>query len=78
MTNNVSEEIRGTYRHYKGNIYEVLSEARHTETEEKLVAYRALQDDGAVIWVRPYAMFFDRVVVDSKEQPRFERLDHEA
>lgn len=76
--NNLPEAIHGTYRHYKGHIYEVIGEARHTETEEKLVAYRALQDNGAVIWVRPYAMFFDHVVVDGVEQPRFERLDYEA
>ncbi|MFZ1257900.1 MAG: DUF1653 domain-containing protein [Candidatus Saccharimonas sp.] len=70
--------IEGTYRHYKGHIYRVLGEAQHTETGERLVAYRALQDNGTVIWVRPYTMFFDTVTVDGVKQPRFERIGDET
>lgn len=51
---------RGIYRHYKGNLYEVLELARHSETEEELVVYRALYGDYGV-WVRPLAMFTECV-----------------
>ncbi|HMJ35145.1 MAG TPA: DUF1653 domain-containing protein [Baekduia sp.] len=60
----------GRYRHYKGHEYEVLFEARHSETGEELVVYRALYGDRGV-WVRPKAMFLETVVVDGVEQPRF-------
>ena len=61
---------RGRYRHYKGNEYEVLGEAFHSETRETLVLYRPLYGEGA-LWVRPKAMFLESVVVDGVEQPRF-------
>ena len=60
----------GTYRHYKGNLYEVLDVARHSETEEQLVVYRALYGERG-LWVRPLAMFEETVVVDGIEVPRF-------
>jgi len=60
----------GRYRHYKGGEYEVLFEARHSETEEPLVVYRALYGEHGY-WVRPKAMFGETVVVDGREQPRF-------
>jgi hypothetical protein len=60
----------GTYRHYKGGRYEVLGVARHSETEESLVVYRALDGDGG-LWVRPLAMFRETVVVEGREVPRF-------
>ena len=62
----------GTYRHYKGNRYEVLGVARHSETDEQLVVYRALYGDQG-LWVRPLAMFEESVVVDGQEVPRFAR-----
>ena len=60
----------GRYRHYKGNDYQVLGVARHSETLEALVVYRPLYGEGA-LWVRPAAMFTETVLVDSVEQPRF-------
>jgi len=61
---------RGIYRHYKGNLYEVLSTARHSETEEWMVIYRKLYDDGS-IWVRPYDMFIENVNVNGSIEKRF-------
>jgi len=60
----------GRYRHYKGNDYEVVGIARHSETEEELVVYRTLYGDGS-LWVRPLAMFMEDVVVDGRQVPRF-------
>jgi hypothetical protein len=60
----------GRYRHYKGGEYEVLGEARHSETEEELVVYRALYGERG-LWVRPRAMWSELVEVDGVEQPRF-------
>ncbi len=64
----------GTYRHYKGNLYEVLGVARHSETEEPLVVYRALYGEGG-LWVRPLVMFQETVVVDGRQVPRFAPTD---
>ena len=60
----------GRYRHYKGNDYQVIGIARHSETEEELVVYRKLYGDGS-LWVRPLAMFKEDVVVDGKKIQRF-------
>jgi len=68
----VPNEIKqAIYRHYKGNLYQVLHTARHSETEETLVVYRALYGDYGV-WVRPLAMFCESVTIDGKTLPRFE------
>ena len=63
----------GRYRHYKGGEYLLLGVVRHSETLEPLVLYRPLYG-GSGDWVRPYAMFFERVTIDGVEQPRFERI----
>ena len=60
----------GFYRHYKGNRYEVLGVARHSDTHEALVVYRPLYGEGA-LWVRPYGMFTGTVVIDGVERLRF-------
>ena len=60
----------GRYRHYKGNEYEVIGIARHSETEEEMVVYRKLYGDGS-LWVRPLAMFTEDVPVDGRVVPRF-------
>ncbi len=67
----------GRYRHYKGGEYEVIGVARHSETTEPVVVYRPLCDAGSNAsgwWVRPHAMFFETVVIDGIEQPRFTPL----
>lgn len=63
----------GRYRHYKGNEYEVIAMARHSETLEWMVVYQALYGDGG-LWVRPAAMFAENVVVDGNTLPRFLRI----
>ncbi len=65
----------GPYRHYKGNIYEVIGIARHSETLEELVVYKATyQKEGENLWVRPLAMFKETVVIDGVEKKRFEKI----
>ena len=64
----------GRYRHFKGNEYEVLAVARHSETLEPMVVYRALYGEGGV-WVRPLDMFLDTVTRDGVTAPRFEEID---
>ena len=64
----------GQYRHHKGGLYELMGVVRHSETLEPLVLYRPLGQDRGW-WVRPYAMFFEDVVVDGVQQPRFLRLE---
>ncbi len=66
----------GKYRHYKGNEYEVLHVAKHTETEEDLVVYKAISDPEKV-WVRPLTMFIEDVEIDGKIVPRFTHLGSE-
>ena len=63
----------GRYRHFKGNEYEVIGTARHSETLEELVVYRALYDNGG-LWVRPAAMWHEIVEGDGKTYRRFTYL----
>ena len=60
----------GTYRHYKGNLYEVIGVAKHSETEEPLVVYRALYGEFG-LWVRPREMFLGDVRVGDRRVRRF-------
>lgn len=64
----------GRYRHYKGKEYEVIGVARHSETEEEFVVYRALYGEHG-LWIRPRAMFEQVVVVDGKAMRRFQPLE---
>lgn len=61
----------GVYLHYKGNHYEVVGEATHSETGEKLVVYRALYGERR-LWVRPLAMFGEWVELNGQNVPRFQ------
>ncbi|MCW3124274.1 MAG: hypothetical protein JWQ38_3766 [Flavipsychrobacter sp.] len=58
------------FKHYKGNLYQFLYVATHSETLEEAVVYRALYGDKGV-WVRPKEMFFGTVTVDGVEVLRF-------
>ena len=65
------DEIRpGRYRHFKGNEYEVVGLARHSETQEEMVVYRALYGDFG-LWVRPAQMWNETVERDGKTFRRF-------
>ena len=70
----VKEILPGKYRHFKGNNYEVICIARHSETEAPMVVYRALYGEGGV-WVRPAEMWNETVERDGKTYRRFYRLD---
>jgi hypothetical protein len=77
-TSAMSELLPGKYRHYKGNDYEVIGTAIHSETRETLVVYKALyvledypKDQ---LWVRPLEMFTEMVTVNGMTLPRFEHI----
>lgn len=61
----------GKYRHFKGNLYEVIGVARHSETQEEMVVYRALYGEHG-LWVRPAAMWTETVDRDGYHRPRFQ------
>jgi hypothetical protein len=61
---------KGIYKHYKGNLYQVIEVATHSETGEELVVYLTLYGDYSM-WVRPLDMFQERVEIDGREVPRF-------
>ncbi|MCS5587469.1 MAG: DUF1653 domain-containing protein [Porticoccaceae bacterium] len=65
---------KGIYKHYKGNKYQVIGVARHSESEDYLVVYRPLYGDSG-LWVRPLHMFIEEVEVEGQMQPRFELIE---
>ena len=73
----VQEIQPGRYRHFKGNEYEVISIARHSETTEPMVVYRALYGDHGT-WVRPADMWNETIERDGKTYKRFEKIDKET
>lgn len=66
----------GKYRHFKGNEYEVIGIAKHSETLEGMVIYRALYGDGGY-WVRPASMWNEEVTRDGKTFKRFTYIEEE-
>lgn len=66
----------GKYRHFKGNLYEVLFTATHSETMETMVVYRALYGHGG-LWVRPASMWSEQVERDGYRGPRFYPVEGE-
>ena len=73
----MEDRIRpGRYRHFKGNEYEVLYVAKHSETLEPMVVYRALYGERG-IWVRPAAMWNETVTREGKTFRRFTPIEEE-
>ena len=66
----------GKYRHFKGMEYEVLAVAKHSETLEEMVVYKALYGEGDV-WVRPLSMWDETVERDGKTCKRFTYIGEE-
>ncbi|MBC7695101.1 MAG: DUF1653 domain-containing protein [Burkholderiales bacterium] len=65
----------GLYKHYKGNLYEVIGVAKHSETLEDMVVYKATyQTEGENLWVRPLEMFFETIIINGVEVKRFEKI----
>lgn len=75
----MSELKLGKYQHFKGNLYEVIGLAHHSETLEELVVYKALYDSEDFgpdsLWVRPKKMFTESVTVGGRDIPRFRYID---
>ena len=76
MNNEIKNNIKnGIYQHYKGNKYEVIGIAKHSETLEDLVVYRALYDNKvSQLWVRPLKIFAETIENDGKEIERFKYI----
>ncbi|MGL5256793.1 MAG: DUF1653 domain-containing protein [Proteocatella sp.] len=70
MENNIE---LGKYRHFKGNEYEVIGVAKHSETLELMVVYRPLYGEGG-LWIRPLAMWNEEITRDGKTFKRFEKI----
>lgn len=62
----------GYYKHFKGNIYEVIGIGKHSETLEELVIYKSTKDKS--IWVRPLSMWNETIERDNKTYKRFEYI----
>ncbi len=68
-------QIGEHYKHFKGNEYEIVALAKHSETLEDLVVYKALYDEGQ-IWVRPANMFSDmKTLEDGTQVQRFTKVE---
>ena len=63
----------GIYRHYKGNLYEVVDTVRHSESLEPMTLYRALYGERG-LWVRPAAMFAEDIEIDGVRMARFAKV----
>lgn len=73
----MTELAKGLYEHFKGKRYEVIDVARHSETLELMVIYKALYKDEfpkGSLWVRPLSMFLENVSSGGKQVPRFRYL----
>lgn len=72
----------GIYEHYKKKRYEVIGVARHSETLEELVVYRALYDSeefgNQALWIRPKNMFLEEIEIDGIRRPRFKYIGEEG
>jgi hypothetical protein len=66
---------KGTYRHYKDKLYEVVGVALHSETQEPLVVYKPLYESDSEYWVRPYDMFVEQITIEGRKIRRFEKIE---
>ncbi len=70
--------LKEKYQHYKGGVYELVGEARHSETTEEMVVYQAEEDSPEFgkkpIWVRPKKMFHENVEINGEMKPRFRKI----
>jgi len=75
----VEQVKKGKYQHYKGKFYKVIGIAIHSETQEKLVVYKALYESKEfgknALWTRPLTMFIEKVEVNGKKIPRFKLIE---
>lgn len=63
----------GIYKHFKGNMYEVIGIAKHSETLEEMVVYKALYGEGGM-WVRPLSMWDEEVCHNGEKVKRFTKI----
>ncbi len=68
---------KGVYQHFKGNRYEVLDIARHSETMEEYVVYKALYGEHGV-WIRPLVMFEESIERDGVCRKRFQLIEESS
>lgn len=73
-------KLLGKYVHSKSRkLYEIIGFARHSETLVEMVVYKALYDSPEfgvdAIWVRPRDMFFEKVLINGKLEPRFRKVE---
>lgn len=70
----------GRYQHFKGDFYEVIGVAFHSETLEELVVYRGMYNSekfgDKLLFVRPLKMFMEKVEIDGKKVPRFKFIEN--
>ncbi|MEO1933154.1 MAG: DUF1653 domain-containing protein [Pseudohongiella sp.] len=76
MTIDINEVQLGKYRHFKGNLYELIEVAHHSESQEPVAVYRALYGDHG-LWVRPLEMFLETIERDGAEIQRFQYIKAE-
>jgi hypothetical protein len=72
----INEVQLGKYRHFKGNLYELIEVAHHSESQEPVAVYRALYGDHG-LWVRPLEMFLETIERDGAEIQRFQYIKAE-
>jgi len=66
--------VKGIYRHFKGNLYELIDIAKHSETLEPMIVYRALYGDND-LWVRPLSMWNEIITHNGEKTRRFELVE---
>lgn len=69
----MKKDITGTYKHFKGGMYEVQGVVKHSETLEEMILYS--HEGENEMWVRPYNMFFEEIERDGKRMKRFEKVE---